>query len=82
MARTRSDDSKHTRITIRETLEEKRKLNEYARLNHMSLAEYIRSALEIRNIMTQQTFNLNEENESYDDYSGEYDDENEGEYDS
>lgn len=68
MSRNRSDDSKHSVILLRETTERKKKLEEYAKLNRMSLADYIREALDIRDEMTRQRFGLRVSESEYDDY--------------
>ena len=76
MARRKSEKSKHTKILFRETMERKHKLIEYAKLNHMSLSDYIRDALDIRDNMTRQKFNFKDEIDEYDDYFDEDGEEN------
>ena len=80
MARRKSDKSKYTKILFRETLERKRKLVEYAKLNHMSLSDYIRDALDIRDNMTKQKFNFTDEVDEYYDYFDENSEENDEDF--
>lgn len=68
MGRKSRDDSKMSRIFVRESAERKKKLEEYARLNRMSLSEYIRDALDIRDEMTRQKFGLRISESEVDDY--------------
>lgn len=68
MGRKVDDDSKMSRIFVRESAERKKKLEEYARLNHMSLSEYIRDALNIRDEMTRQKFGLRVSDSECDEY--------------
>lgn len=80
MARRKSDKSKYTKILFRETLERKRKLVEYAKLNHMSLSDYIRDALDIRDNMTKQKFNFTDEVDECYDYFDENSEENDEDF--
>ena len=66
MGRKKCDDSKQAEIKFRETPERKKRLDEYARLNRMSVADYIREALDIRDEMTRQKFNLRLSEDFYD----------------
>lgn len=68
MGRKRGDNSKVSRIYLRETAERKKKLDEYAKLNRMSLADYIRDALRIRDEMTREQFHLRVSEYEFDDY--------------
>lgn len=68
MGRRKQDDSKYAMLLIRETLKRKEKIKRYAALNHMSVSEYMRDALDIRDRITEQRFNLkgnDDENYTY-----------------
>lgn len=75
MGRHKNEDSKHTQLLIRETLARKRKIKEYAALNRMSVSDYIREALDIRDEMTRQRFHLSDETYDFDEYIDEFEDE-------
>ena len=68
MGRKANDNSKMSRIFVRESAERKKKLEEYAKLNRMSLSEYIRNALDIRDEMTRQKFGLRVSDSEVDEY--------------
>ena len=68
MARRKSDDSKLVDIHFRESSKRKKKLEEYAALNRVSLTQYIRDALDIRDIMTRNEFNLSDTDGVLDEY--------------
>lgn len=76
MGRRKRDDSKHTTLLIRETLKRKEKIKRYAALNHMSVSEYMRDALDIRDRITEQRFNLKgDDDENYPYLDDSYDEE-------
>ena len=76
MGRRKRDDFKHTTLLIRETLKRKEKIKRYAALNHMSVSEYMRDALDIRDRITEQRFNLKgDDNEDYPHLDDSYDEE-------
>lgn len=73
MSRSKNEDSKHTRLWFRETLARKRKIQEYAALNCISVSDYIREALDIRDEMTRHKFNLRTESDDIYDYDEDFD---------
>ena len=68
MARRKSDDWKLVDIHFRESSKRKKKLEEIAALNRVSLTKYIRDALDIRDIMTRNEFNLSDTDGVLDEY--------------
>ena len=80
MARRKSDDSKLVDIHFRESSKRKKKLEEYAALNRVSLTQYIRDALDIRDVMTRNEFNLSDTDDVFDEYYEEFEEENDDEY--
>ena len=81
MARRKSDDSKLVDIHFRESFKRKKKLEEYAALNRVSLTQYIRGALDIRDIMTRNEFNLSDTDDVFDEHYEESEEEDDDEYD-
>lgn len=75
MGRRKQDDSKYAMLLIRETLKRKEKIKRYAALNHMSVSEYMRDALDIRDQITEQRFNLKGDDEEDYSYLDDSDDE-------
>lgn len=75
MGRRKQDDSKYAMLLIRETLKRKEKIKRYAALNHMSVSEYMRDALDIRDRITEQKFNLKGDDEEDYSYLDDSDDE-------
>lgn len=75
LGRNKRDDSKYTVVKFRTTQMEKEKLKEYAMLNHLSISEYIREALDIRDEITRNKFGLTGSEEIFEAYFDDFEDE-------
>ena len=65
MGRPKKDISKDSALIIRIDKQEKKQLKEYAALNRMSVSDYVRDALNIRDQITRNTLGLSEPEHEY-----------------